>query len=243
MGDQTHPHPPLPPQFRIQQQDLPTAQTLPAWIRFSLPSRIQPAGPSSLPSPAGAGGGEQAVLRGRGWNGDEEARTRGAGPWEVAGVCPHQRMLEKNRPGTCSKPHGGRNRLPGWSKRRINTRSPGWRAPGKPGTRLLRDHQPHTGWFVPEDSRLWHQSLGKCLPGAGMDISPGVDPVHPGERWIEWAAETQRTGMEGWESRIRLGAPLWIRKVTFPPKDVNNQNSVVHQICTTSYFPFVCIYS
>ncbi|XP_064491239.1 uncharacterized protein LOC135402222 isoform X2 [Pseudopipra pipra] len=81
-----------------------------------------------------------------------------------------------------------------------------------PGTRLLRDHQPHTGWFVPADSRLWHQSLGKCLPGAGMDISHGVDPAHPGWRWMDGAAETQRRGMEGWESRILLGAPLWMRK-------------------------------
>ncbi|XP_051650388.1 uncharacterized protein LOC127474050 isoform X1 [Manacus candei] len=84
----------------------------------------------------------KAVLRGRGWNEDEEAGTRSAGPWEVAGVCPHQGMSCRRRTdrGTCPKPHGGRNRLPGRSKRQTNTRSPGWRrresrdevAPGSP---------------------------------------------------------------------------------------------------------------
>ncbi|XP_039237509.1 uncharacterized protein LOC113999636 isoform X2 [Pipra filicauda] len=228
------------------QQDLPTARTLPAWILFSLPSRIQPAGPSSLPSPAGAGGGEQAVLRGRGWNEDEEARTRSAGPWEVAGVCPHQRMScwRRTDRGTCPKPHGGRNRLPGWSKRQTNTRSPGWRrresrdevAPGSPTShRVVCSCRFETVAPIPWEVPPW--SGDGHFPWCGS-CSSWTEVDGMGSRNTE-----KRDGGLG-EQDLSGSSPLDQRSNISPQgREQPELRGAPDTYSDTSYFPFVCIYS
>ncbi|XP_050182572.1 uncharacterized protein LOC126645806 isoform X4 [Myiozetetes cayanensis] len=88
----------------------------------------------------------------------QELGVLGRGRWQESALT--KGCGRRTDQGTCPKHHGERNGLPGWSERRTNPRSPGWRrreardevAPGSPASR--RDG---TRWFVPADlRRFWH---------------------------------------------------------------------------------------